>query len=208
MKLGPKFKLCKRLGSAVFEKCQTQKFMLSEARSAASAKKKKRGGARGGSDFGAQLLEKQKARYMYGLTEKQFSRYVHEAMEKKGSDSVRGFIARLEARLDNVTFRLGFAKTRRQARQLVAHGHISVNGRKVTVPSFEVKAGDVVAIRSESRGSALFSSAKEEAIERTLPSWLKPQEGDVLAGTLVEAPQLSATEVPFDPAIIIQFYSR
>lgn len=206
MKLGPKYKLCKRLGSAVFEKCQTQKFTLSEARSAASKKKKR--GRGGGSDFGPQLMEKQKARYMYGLTEKQFSRYVHEAMEKKGADSARGLITRLESRLDNVAFRLGLAKTRRQARQLVAHGHITVNGRKVTIPSFEVKTGDTVAVRVESRTSPLFAEAKEGVMERTSPSWLSLAQGDTLAGVLTKAPEVAGTELPFDPAIIIQFYSR
>src|SRR5690348_2193115 len=128
MLLGPKYKICKRLGASVFEKCQTQKFQLAEAR----APRKTRG-RRGGSDFGTQLLEKQKARFTYGLSESQFSRYVHEAMEKKGKDSVIGLLTRLESRLDNVIYRAGFVKTRRAARQMVSHGHVLVNGRRVNV---------------------------------------------------------------------------
>ncbi len=204
MKLGPRYKLCKRLGSSVFEKCQTQKFMLSEARSAMT--KKKKGGSRGGGDYGLQLLEKQKARYTYGLTERQFSRYVKEAMEKKGLDSVQGLIARLEARLDNVAYRLGLAKTRRQARQLVAHGHITVNGRKVTIPSFEVKEGMAVSVREESKSSPLFAHLREEGMERQVPAWLEAK--DPFIGTLKQTPQIVATELPFDPRVIIQFYSR
>src|SRR5271156_1843234 len=123
MQVGPKYKICKRLGASVFEKCQTQKFQLAEARAPRRTSRPKRGG---GSDFGAQLLEKQKARFTYGLTESQFSRYVHEAMEKKGSESTTGLMVRLESRLDNVVFRAGFVKTRRAARQLVSHGHIMV----------------------------------------------------------------------------------
>src|SRR3989344_4991865 len=97
MLLGPKYKICKRLGASVFEKCQTQKFQLAEARAPRKVARR-----RGGSDFGVQLLEKQKARFTYGLSESQFSRYVHEAMERKGKDSALGLLARLEARRVNV----------------------------------------------------------------------------------------------------------
>src|SRR3989344_9636802 len=114
MIIGPKYKICKRLGASVFEKCQTQKFQLAEA----NKPRKQSRGKRGGSDFGAQLLEKQKARFTYGLSESQFSRYVHEAMERKGKDSALGLLARLESRLDNVIYRSGFVKTRRAARQM------------------------------------------------------------------------------------------
>lgn len=206
MKLGSRYKICKRLGSSVFEKCQTQKFAISEARSAAG-KKGKRSAGRGGGEYGAQLLEKQKARFTYGLTEKQFARYVHEAMQKKGADSGRSLIARLEARLDNTVYRLGLAKTRRQARQLVSHGHITVNGRKVTIPSFEVMPGHTVAVRAESSESSLFGAIREGTLERATPSWLSLEKGG-LGGVVASKPELSATELPFDPSIIIQFYSR
>src|SRR5581483_8756571 len=130
MLIGPKYKICKRLGSSVFEKCQTQKFQLAADRAPRKTK-----GRRGGSDYGAQLIEKQKARFTYGLSEAQFSRYVHEAMEIKGKDSAAGLLARLEARLDNVVYRAGFVKTRRAARQLVSHGHVTVGGKRLNVPS-------------------------------------------------------------------------
>ncbi|HEY4511066.1 MAG TPA: 30S ribosomal protein S4 [Candidatus Paceibacterota bacterium] len=205
MIIGPKYKICKRLGASVFEKCQTQKFALAEARG--GVKKKGKGGARGGSDFGAQLLEKQKARFTYGLSEKQFSRYVKEAMEKKGVDSAKSLVTRLELRLDNVVYRLGLAKTRRQARQLVSHGHVTVNGRKMTVPSHGVGPGDTVAVRPESRQSPLFKGVEESLVERRLPLWLSSGEGDLYAGT-VQALEVPSGELGFNPSVIIQFYSR
>jgi small subunit ribosomal protein S4 len=155
MIIGPKYKICKRLGASVFEKCQTQKFQLAEAR----APRKTRGKRGGGSDFGAQLLEKQKARFTYGLSESQFSRYVHEAMEQKG-DSARGTCFRLESRLDNVVFRAGFVKTRRAARQLVGHGHVMVNGRRMNIPSYKVKqVGDTFLSAKRAAPSPLFATA-------------------------------------------------
>ncbi len=205
MKIGPKYKICKRLGASVFEKCQTQKFALAEARM--GVKKKGKGGPRGGSDFGVQLLEKQKARFTYGLSERQFARYVKESMEKKGADSAQALVARLERRLDNVAYRLGFAKTRRQARQLVSHGHITIDSRKMTIPSYEVKPGETVGVRTESRQSPLFKSLEESVAERRLPSWLVAKEGDLLSGQ-VKAEDVPSTELGFSPSVIIQFYSR
>lgn len=206
MKLGPKYKICKRLGAGVFEKCQTAKFAVSEAR---NPRVKKGGGMRGsGSNFGVQLLEKQKARFTYGISERQFFNYVKEAMERKGGDSTRDLVSRLEARLDNVAYRAGFASTRRQARQLAAHGHLTVNGRRVTVPSYKLSKGDVVSVREGSRTSPMFLAIKEKAIERVLPMWLKVNEADILSVILEGNPELAVSELQFDPAVIIQFYSR
>ena len=203
MLVGPKYKICKRLGASVFEKCQTQKFQLAEAR-APRITKTKRGG---GGDFGSQLLEKQKARFTYGLTESQFSRYVHEAMEKKGKDSVVSLMIRLESRLDNVVFRAGLVKTRRAARQLVSHGHVHVNGRRVTIPSFCVSTGDSVSIRPESRQSPLFANRKEAMLEMKTPQWMEVH-ADGLGLAVKSTPMVEETQSPFNPAVIIQFYSR
>lgn len=199
MLIGPKYKICKRLGSSVFEKCQTQKFQLREA-----AMPPKRG-RRSGSDYGAQLIEKQKARFTYGLSEAQFSRYVHEAMAQ--AQPAPALLARLEARLDNVVFRAGFVKTRRAARQLVSHGHVTLNGRRMNVPSHKVEAGDVVAIRAESRTSPLFATRADMAAETKTPEWLKLGEGGFEA-SVAAAPGASSTEVAFSAPVIIQFYSR
>ncbi len=201
MQVGPKYKICKRLGSSVFEKCQTQKFQVAEAR---TPRRRKR---RDSSDYSTQLLEKQKARFTYGISETQFSRYAHEAMEKRGGDSKQNLLARLESRLDNVVYRTGFMKTRRAARQLVSHGHVTVNGRRVTIPSFGVKINDVIAIRPESRGSALFRDRAEVATEQKLPSWAV-LDGQGFVATMSAQPDLNASEATFDVAKIIQFYSR
>ncbi len=203
MIIGPKYKICKRLGAAVFEKCQTQKFQLAVA-NAPRKTKGKRGGA---SDFGAQLIEKQKARYTYGLSEAQFSRYVFEAMEKKGGSSSQNLLSRLEARLDNVAYRAGFAKTRRMARQLVSHGHIMVNGKRMTIPSHMVVAGDIIAIRPESRTSPLFANRTEAAAESKTPNWLQLEEGAVSA-KVSQTPTIAESDLLFNAPVIIQFYSR
>lgn len=202
MIIGPKYKICKRLGASVFEKCQTQKFQLAEARAPRKTSRR-----RGGSDFGAQLLEKQKARFTYGLSESQFSRYVHEAMEKKGKDSITGLLTRLESRLDNVVYRAGFVKTRRAARQMVSHGHVLVNGRRVNVPSFKVEKGMTISIRPESRESALYANRTEVMAETKAPLWMKFEDkGFALA---IEAnPSVGEGEAPFSAPVIIQFYSR
>lgn len=202
MLIGPKYKICKRLGSSVFEKCQTQKFQLAEAR-APRVRKGRRGG---GSDFGAQLLEKQKARFTYGLSESQFARYVHEAMEQKGA-AAGLLLGRLEARLDNVIYRAGFVKTRRAARQLVSHGHVMVNGRRLNVPSYKAEVGDVISIRQESRGSALFANRADVMAETKAPSWMTFEDNG-FAVKIATNPNVGETEAPFSAATIIQFYSR
>ncbi len=202
MLIGPKYKICKRLGSSVFEKCQTQKFQLAEAR---APRKVSRGRGRG-SDFGAQLLEKQKARFTYGLTESQFSRYAEEAMSHKGS-SAAGLLGRLESRLDNVVYRAGFTKTRRAARQLVSHGHVMLNGRRTMVPSAQVRVGDSVSIRQESRGSALFANRAEAMAEAKVPAWMVLEDGG-FAAKVAKEPGVEEGSAPFNAATVIQFYSR
>ena len=202
MQVGPKYKICKRLGASVFEKCQTQKFQLAEAR----APRKMSRGRRGGSDFGAQLLEKQKARFTYGLSENQFARYVHESMQSSGS-AAQGLLSRLESRLDNVVYRAGFVKTRRAARQMVGHGHVLINGKRLNIPSYQVKVGDVVSIRPESRGSALFVGRTEAMAETAAPAWMV-FEDEGFAARIAVSPSVEETSAPFSAPVIIQFYSR
>ena len=203
MIIGPKYKICKRLGASVFEKCQTQKFQLAEARAPRKTGRPKRGG---GNDFGAQLLEKQKARFTYGLTESQFSRYVHEAMEAKGAPATL-LLTRLEARLDNVVYRAGFVKTRRAARQLVGHGHVMVNGRRLNVPSYKAEVGDVISIRTESRPSPLFANRTDVMADTKAPAWMQ-FEDQGFAVKIAAVPSVEETAAPFSAATIIQFYSR
>jgi len=204
MKTGPKYKICKRLGSHVFEKCQTQQFMLSEAR---------RGKARSGrgrrktlSDFGRQLLEKQKVRYTYGISEKQLSRYVEAATRKKGVDPVSELFTLLESRLDNVVYRIGFPNTRGFARQMVSHGHIVVNGRKVTIPSYFVLKGEKISIREGSKKKTLFTLLSERLADFKPPVWIsfnkKSLEGEVIGTPAPEG------ELPHDLSAVLEFYSR
>ena len=146
MKTGPKYKLAKRLGASIFEKTQGQKFALSQERSAMN---KKGGRGRGPSEFGKQLLEKQKVRVTYGLSESQFSSYVRTAMDSHGANPSEILHRHMEMRLDNIVYRIGLASTRRFARQMVSHGHITVNGKKSTIPSQTIKIGDVIAVERE-----------------------------------------------------------
>ncbi len=202
MIIGPKYKIAKRLGAAVFEKTQTQKFALSEARSARN--KTRRGGMM--SDYKKQLLEKQKMRFSYGISEKQLSRYVRESFEQ-GHQPIAQLIGRLESRLDNVVYRLGFAKTRRLARQLVSHGHIHINGRRLNIPSHSVKIGDVVSVREQSKQSPLFVTLDETLASATPVHWLSVN-AKALTGEKKAEPTYEPSETIFDPQQVLEYYSR
>jgi small subunit ribosomal protein S4 len=196
-----KYKLGRRLGAGIYEKCQTAKFAGSEP----VAKKGKKGGRR--SDYGNQLIEKQKVRFMYGVREKQFSNYVEYAMEhaKKGTSPAELLFQKLEQRLDNVIYRLGFASTRALARQMASHGHFTVNGKKLTIPSYAVKHGDVIAIREGSKSSALFKDAavKLKAVKK--PEWLSFDDA-ALTAKIVGDPKTPDPFLNFQ--VVIEFYSR
>ncbi len=203
MKIGPKYKIAKRLGASVFEKTMSPKFALAQER---SAKNKKRG--RGATEYGKQLLEKQKVRMTYGISERQFSNYVAEAMEAKGASPVEMLHRLLELRLDNVVYRLGLAPTRRAARQMVSHGHITINGVKTTVPSRRVHIGERIGIREGSKGTGPFIAFAEKFSERpALASWLswnpKSMEGGV-----GEVPTAHAADPAGDLVAVMSFYSR
>lgn len=202
MKIGPKFKIAKRLGAPIFEKTQTQKFALSEAKQGRTAKRKP--GQQ--SDYKRQLIEKQKMRFTYGITEKQLRRYVDEALLKSDLP-VQGLFTRLEQRLDNVVYRLGLAKTRRFARQMVSHGHIVVNGKKMTIPSYKVVVNDVVSVREGSKPSALFLNFADTFESTTVPSWLS-MDIKKLEGTTTGVPNYNPTETLFDPEQVFEYYSR
>ena len=204
MKIGPKFKIAKRLGAPIFEKTQGPKFELSLARTSNKRSNKRPGQA---SDYKRQLIEKQKMRFSYGITEKQLRRYVDEAIAKEGHQPVALLIDRLETRLDNVVYRLGLAKTRRFARQMVSHGHIVVNGKKLNVPSHKVRVGDVITVRGGSRESAMYIGLSETHDVVSVPAWLS-FDAKKLEGTVKGAPQYNPTETLFDPEQVMEFYSR
>lgn len=161
----------------------------------------------GRSEYGAQLKEKQRARFFYGLTERQFSRYVKNAIAKKSMRDDEALNVELETRLDNVIYRFGIAKSRQAARQFVSHGHFMVNGVRVTIPSYRVSAGDVVRLRKASEGKVLFATLKDDIRDHQSPTWLRfdVQKGE---GTVVGMPKLVKTELPFNIAAILEFYRR
>ncbi len=199
-----KYKIAKRLGAAVFEKTQSQKFALSEARSPA---KKTRGGRGGGSDYGRQLLEKQRVRYTYGISEKQLSNYAQAAFAQP--DPSTSLHKSLEMRADGAAYRAGFASTRRAARQMVSHGHITINGRRITTPSHQVRKGDVLGVREGSKQSPLFTILKEKNPEsmRTVPQWLNV-DIDSLKAEVIGEPSYNSIETGLDYATVFEFYSR
>ena len=205
MKIGPKYKIAKRLGASVFEKTQTQKFAIAQERRGMV----RRGRGRGPTEYGRQLLEKQKVRFTYGLTEKQFSKYVAEAMRSHGKEvnPSEALHRMIEMRLDNVVYRLGLAPTRRAARQMVSHGHITVNGRKTTIPSRDIKIGDAIGVRDGSRARALFENFGERFAERSLPSWLT-FDPKAMTGGIAVVPTTESADPAGDLSAVLSFYSR
>ena len=200
---GPKYKIARRLGAPVFEKTQTQKFVLRESNRKLSKSSKK---PKAKSDFGNRLNEKQKARMVYGVNERQFSNYVKKAIATKGN-STDLLLRALESRLDNVVFRIGLANTRIFGRQMTSHGHILVNGTRITIPSFSVSLGDKITIRNGSKVKPIFAKLDERLATATHPAWIK---GDLAKREweIVGAPKLTQTDVLFDVASVFEFYSR
>lgn len=203
MQIGPRYKIARRLGPAVFEKTQTQKFQLSEAR---HAKKKGDKRPKALSDFGLQLIEKQRVRFSYGITERQLSNYVAKASETKGGNTAEKLYGLLETRLDNAVYRLGIAHTRRLARQMVSHGHFLVNGKRTTVPSYPVKIGDIITPREGSKKSVLFANIPKKLENYSVPKWLK-FDGDKLTAEVVGGPALE-TGGAFNLNTVLEYYSR
>lgn len=202
MKPVKKYKIGRRLGAGVFEKCQTTKFAVSEARHLKSAKNKR---PKVLSGYAQQFLEKQKVRFMYGISERQFSNYIEEALLSKGTPSNESLFELLESRLDNVVYRMGIAGTRRLARQMVSHGHILVNNKRTTVPSYKVRVGDVLSIREGSKKSVLFKDMANKLKDYTCPNWLTFN-ADALSGKVQGKPK--NIEGFIDLNTVLEFYSR
>src|SRR3989338_5310987 len=169
MRIGPKYKISRRLGSPVFDKCQTQKFVFSE--------------------------------------EKRKKRKISLKHPKQMSDFGRQLIEKLESRLDNVVYRLGLAKSRRMARQIVSHGHITINGKKVTIPSYKVLKGMKIKVREGSKNSFLFVDIKEKLKDYKIPLWISFNE-KILEGEIKDKPSQDAAELLFDISSVLEFYSK
>jgi len=159
------------------------------------------------SEYGTQLREKQKARAIYGILERQFRNYYKKASRLEGVTGDR-LLQLLESRLDNVVYRLGFADSRPQSRQIVGHGHIQVNGKKVNIPSYQVKAGDRISWRDQSKKTGLFEIVSNGmGANSVIPSWLNV-DSDKAVGEVVSLPRTSDVELTIDTRQIVEFYSR
>ena len=156
------------------------------------------------SEYSMQLTEKQKVKFVYGIMEKQFRAYYEKAEGKTGAV----LLTLIERRLDNVVFRLGLAATRREARQLVSHAHFTVNGKKVNIPSYLVKVGDVIAVSEKSRSTARFKAIAEgETASTVTPKWLEKDE-NLLGGKVIAAPQREDIDFPVEEHLIVELYSK
>lgn len=202
MKIGPKYKIARRLNAPVFEKTQTQKYAASQAK-----KTKKGRGPGQRSAFGEQMIEKQKARFTYLLTERKFSTYVRKAIASQGQ-TVPTLFSMLESRLDNAVYRAGLATTRSGARQMVSHGHITINGKRVNIPSYQVSEGETIGVRDGSSKKPLFAGVSERMKATTPPAWMKTdlEKNQVV---ITGAPVInSKVDTIFDLNAVIEFYSR
>ncbi len=158
------------------------------------------------SEYGLQLREKQKAKFIYGVLEKPFRNYYERADRMKGQTG-ENLMRMLECRLDNVLFRMGLARTRREARQIVDHKHITVNGKTVNIPSYLVKAGDVVEVREKCKGSERYKGILEVTGGRLVPEWLDVDQ-EALRGTVKELPTREVIDVPVNEMLIVELYSK
>ena len=172
-------------------------------------KKSKRTSARAGkkmSEYGLQLREKQKAKFIYGVLEKPFRNYYDRADRMKGQTG-SNLMTILETRLDNVVFRMGFARTRREARQVVLHKFISVNGKVINIPSYLIKAGDVIEVKEAAKNIQRFKDISEITTGRLVPEWIDVNKEN-LQGTIKELPSREAIDVPVDEMLIVELYSK
>ena len=175
-------------------------------------KKSNRTNARAGkkvSEYGLQLREKQKAKFIYGVLEKPFRNNFEKAQKIKEGTTGDNMLVLLELRLDNVMFRLGYARTRKEARQIVGHKHVLVNGKCVNIPSYQVKAGDVISIceKGKNKGAQRYKDIFEVTEGRTVPSWLEADHEN-LTGKVVEIPSRDVIDVPVNPTLIVELYSK
>ncbi len=203
---GPVCRLCRRYGTKLFlkgERCFTPRCAFERRATPPGDRVVRR---RKLSDRGLQLREKQKARYTYGILERQFRRYYGKAIRRTGVTG-DNLLSLLELRLDNVVYRLGFADSRNQARQIVRHGHIALNGRKTNVPSAVARVGDAITWTEGARKTELFKVAQEAVKNKQVPAWLSLDES-TMTGRVLATPGPGDFDARFDPKIIVEFYSR
>ena len=203
---GPVCRLCRREGTKLFlkgDRCTSGKCALDRRSTApgqhGAANKKMR-------EYGMQMREKQKTRRYYGVLEKQFVNYYEEAARKEGMTG-ENLICLLERRLDNVVYRMGFASSHKEARQLVLHGHFTLNGNNVNIPSLIVKAGDVITVKESSRDSVKIKALAEAAANMTAPKWLEVK-ADAMTAKVLTLPAREDVDFDFNEQLIVELYSK
>jgi len=202
-----KCRLCRREGMKLFLKgtrCNTDKCAVERRGYAPGEHGKSRRVKE--TNYGQQLREKQKARRIYGLLERQFRHYFEKAATSKGVTG-ETLLQMLESRIDNVVFRLGFAPNRASARQLVRHGHVQVNGRKVDIPSYLLKTGDVISMREKSRQLGVVQNSLESRKGQSAPEWLELHD-DTVSGRVLSIPTRGSIPVPVNEQLIVELYSK
>ncbi|MDO8462827.1 MAG: 30S ribosomal protein S4 [bacterium] len=199
--LGPKHRVCRRAGEKLCDaaRCPSQRRSYPPGMHGPRLRKKV-------TEYGAQLLEKQKLRMIYGIMERQLRKYYDDALRVEGNTSEL-LVAKLERRLDNVVFRLGFVKTRAAARQAVSHGHITVNGKKLNIPSYTVKVDDVIGIRERKKASSMFQDYAQVAAAISIPAWLAAEPA-THSGRVIRMPEIKDAQPVFRTQSIVEFYSR
>ncbi len=203
--IGPKCKLSRREGTDLFLKSARRSLDSKCKLDSKPGQHGRTSGART-SDFGNQLREKQKVKRMYGILERQFRRYFAEAERRKGNTG-ENLLFLLESRLDNVVYRMGFGSTRAEARQLVSHKALSVNGQTVNIPSFQIKTGDVVAVRDKSKKQTRIVEALSLSEQGSLPSWVSV-DSKKMEGTFKQLPDRSEIAGDINESLIVELYSR
>jgi small subunit ribosomal protein S4 len=203
---GPSCRLCRRENTELFlkgDRCYTDKCAIKRRNYPPGQHGQGRSKT---SDYGVQLREKQKVKRLYGLIEKQFRNYFDRADRMKGVTG-ENLLSLLERRLDNVVYRLGFASSRAEARQLVRHGHFSLNGRKATIPSMQVKAGDQIELREKSRAVTSINDSLDSVVRRGIPQWLE-LERDAFKGCAKALPVREDITTPIQEQLIVELYSK
>ena len=203
---GPACRLCRREGMKLFlkgDRCYTRKCAFERRATPPGQHNVRR---RKVSEYGVQLREKQKIRRTYSVLERQFKRYFDTAEDRPGVTG-ENLLRLLETRLDNVVFRMGFASSRAQARQLVSHGHFAINGRATTVPSHQVRDGDRIEVRETSRSSEYFKQAKDALRSAQRPDWLTV-DADKLAGNIAGSPRRDQMPLELNEQLVVEYYSR
>ncbi len=197
---------CRREGTKLFlkgDRCYTEKCALTLRHTPPGMHGQ---GRKKQSEYGLQLREKQKVRRAYGVLESQFHQYYEKAANMRGVTG-ENMLSLIERRLDNVAYRLNFGESRPMARQMVTHGHVLVNGKKVDIASYQTKVGDVISVKEKSRDVPFFAALKEQGAKRTVPEWLE-LDTENLSGKIVALPQRKDIDLTIEEHLIVEYYSR